>query len=333
MNRKKDWRIKRVLSNKPICGIYQLRNKINNKIYIGQSIDIERRWTYYKYNNATIFLKNAIKKYSIENFEFRILEKIDINDKTENQLRELLYEREQYWFDIEKPYKYENGYNINKTAKPNYTEKRDEEFGKKISRIKIENNHCGKPIIQYDLEGKFIKEWRSAAQIERELGYYSENISAVCLKKNYTSHRFIWRFKTEPLKKEEINNIPQVIINPTIRQYDLNGKLVATHKNSTEASLKTGISAKSAILHACSGRYKTSNGFIWKYGNKELNLDEHKRQDLRKPVLQFDLNGNFINEWESIIEASKKLNICHSGIRRSCNENYKTSGGFIWKYC
>ncbi len=33
---------KRRLNPTPICGIYSITNNINNKIYIGQSIDIER---------------------------------------------------------------------------------------------------------------------------------------------------------------------------------------------------------------------------------------------------------------------------------------------------
>ena len=33
------------MTDKPITGIYSIQNKINKKRYIGQSIDIERRWS------------------------------------------------------------------------------------------------------------------------------------------------------------------------------------------------------------------------------------------------------------------------------------------------
>ena len=33
------------------CGIYKIENKINGKVYIGQSIEIERRWQ--KHLNAS----------------------------------------------------------------------------------------------------------------------------------------------------------------------------------------------------------------------------------------------------------------------------------------
>lgn len=63
--------------NKSI-GIYKITNKINNKIYIGQSNNIKRRWSEHKkhfknYNN-NILLYKAFNKYGIDNFKFEILE-------------------------------------------------------------------------------------------------------------------------------------------------------------------------------------------------------------------------------------------------------------------
>lgn len=51
-----------------------------------------------------------------------------------------------------------------------------------------------------------------------------------------------------------------------------------------------------------------------------------------KKVNQYDLEGKFIKIWSSIVEASKKLNIKHSGICSCCDGTYKTSGGYIWRY-
>ena len=53
-----------------------IKCKINNKVYIGQSIDIERRWDQHKYGKGNIILRNAIQKYGLDNFEFLILEEI-----------------------------------------------------------------------------------------------------------------------------------------------------------------------------------------------------------------------------------------------------------------
>jgi len=52
-----------------------------------------------------------------------------------------------------------------------------------------------KPINQYDLEGKFIKTWKSGHEIKRVLGFDNRNISNACLGKLKTAYKYIWRFK------------------------------------------------------------------------------------------------------------------------------------------
>jgi len=51
-----------------------------------------------------------------------------------------------------------------------------------------------------------------------------------------------------------------------------------------------------------------------------------------KPVLQYDLEGNFIREWENGRLASQKLNINYTGLNNNCTNKTKSSGGFIWRY-
>lgn len=48
------------------------------------------------------------------------------------------------------------------------------------------------------------------------------------------------------------------------------------------------------------------------------------------PVNQYDKNGNFIKEWDSIKSAEKKLKVFN--ITKVCKGRQKTAGGFIWKY-
>lgn len=52
----------------------------------------------------------------------------------------------------------------------------------------------------------------------------------------------------------------------------------------------------------------------------------------KKPILQYDKQGNFIKEWSSISEAGKELNIHYSNIPACCKGKKKTVGGFIWRY-
>lgn len=64
-----------------ICGIYKITNTINNKVYIGQSVDIHRRWKDEKVNAFSIqsteyqtLKSKAFRKYGLENFLFEVIE-------------------------------------------------------------------------------------------------------------------------------------------------------------------------------------------------------------------------------------------------------------------
>lgn len=72
-----------------ICGIYKITSP-SGKIYIGQSIDIEKRWSYHssRFGEGCIKLSNSFKKYGVESHTFEIIEECP---------QEFLNEREIYW--------------------------------------------------------------------------------------------------------------------------------------------------------------------------------------------------------------------------------------------
>lgn len=53
---------------------------------------------------------------------------------------------------------------------------------------------------------------------------------------------------------------------------------------------------------------------------------------LKKKILQFDLDGNFLKEWECTKDIERNLSIHHSNISACCKGRLKTSGGYIWRY-
>lgn len=80
------------------CGIYKITNLINGKVYIGQSVNIEKRFISHKNagfntNNSgyNYPLYKAIRKYGLENFSFEIIEELNNN---------LLNDREKYWISF-----------------------------------------------------------------------------------------------------------------------------------------------------------------------------------------------------------------------------------------
>ena len=55
-------------------------------------------------------------------------------------------------------------------------------------------NHC-RPVLQFDREGNFIREWPSMIKVEEELGIYNQNISWCCLGKLKSAGGYLWQYK------------------------------------------------------------------------------------------------------------------------------------------
>lgn len=87
-----------------MIGIYKITNKINNKSYIGQSTNIQRRINEHRWanENSRIPFHKAIDKYGWDNFQVEILEECNLED---------LNERESYWIQFYNSYG--EGYNMN----------------------------------------------------------------------------------------------------------------------------------------------------------------------------------------------------------------------------
>ena len=84
-----------------MIGIYKIINKINGKCYIGQSTQIEKRWSKHKNTSHNQTSKaydyplyRAFRKYGIENFSFKILEECSNLE---------LNEKEKYWINYYNP--------------------------------------------------------------------------------------------------------------------------------------------------------------------------------------------------------------------------------------
>lgn len=59
---------------------------------------------------------------------------------------------------------------------------------------------------------------------------------------------------------------------------------------------------------------------------------ERQKVKLSKPVLQFTLNGQFVAEYPSIIEAYRQIGIYQQSISECCKGKRKSAGGYIWRF-
>lgn len=69
-------------------------------------------------------------------------------------------------------------------------------YGTRIERVaeKTTNGKCSKPVLQYTIDGEFVREWKSTAECGRN-GFNQGAVAACCLGKLKTYKGFIWKYK------------------------------------------------------------------------------------------------------------------------------------------
>lgn len=206
--------------------IYKITNKINNKIYIGITTrTLETRWKeHLRHSSQKIDI--AINEFGKENF---IIEQI------EECSNEMLDEREQFWISyynsfndgynltsggrdnkvIFKPNKIEevlilwnNGYGqkgiteltgLNVETVRNYLLKNGitkEDIRKRQGQLIAKSK--AKFVNQYDLNGNFIKTWKSIAEAARAFNAKTgSNITSVCKGERKSAYGYKWKYTNE----------------------------------------------------------------------------------------------------------------------------------------
>ena len=66
-------------------------------------------------------------------------------------------------------------------------------INERLSKSQI-NGKCSKIVIQYNLDGTFVREWPSAMECGRN-GYNNGHVAACCRGEQKTHKGFIWRYK------------------------------------------------------------------------------------------------------------------------------------------
>lgn len=287
--------------------IYVHVNKINNKIYIGQT---NRKNVYTRFGKNGIQYKkcpyfwNAIKKYGWNQFKHIVL-----FENLTSEMANLI--------EIELIKKYKSnipdyGYNLAKGG----------------------SNGTGeclkKEVFQYTINGDFVRKWKSATDAAQQLDILASNIGQCCRGISMTCNGFVWAYTK--LNKEYFININNPYCKK-IKQYDERGNYIQTFNSGVEASKETGINT-CLIYTSCqkNGRNTTNGKYRWTYEDVDIDKAMINGQTKQRKVCQYDLKGNKIKTWDSIHTASETLKIAHEKIVACCRYKQKTSGGFIWRY-
>lgn len=214
----------------------------NQKVYIGQTCDIKRRWHACNYTGNCYFY-NAIQKYGWENISHEILE--------DNLTLEEANEREKYYIALYQSTNSNYGYNLRMGGD-----------GGGVVIVKTEKfKERYKRVYQYTLEGDFIAEWDNLTLAAEGCGAENKitGISQCCNGKRKTAYGFQWRYeKFERLPKQKLTGVKKQII-----QKDLDGNIIQIYNSLAEARDALGMKSHKSISNVLNGLAKTAYGFLW----------------------------------------------------------------------
>jgi len=244
-----------------ICGIYKITNP-KGRIYIGQSIDIQKRKNRYKNNSCKTQTRlcRSILKYGFDKHKFEIIDYCDPKD---------LNEREAYYIDLYQCFENENGLNLRAGGGSNGGH--SEESKKKLSdKKKI-------PVLCFTSKGDFYKEYLSCREAGQEFNCTGENISTACLNnsesKTAVNHFWIQKKSYDPKihTKEFIISRFKKEFNIKVDVYDCFGKLIGTYDSISECARTlfplTEVSSTSKISQCLKGKRRKHKGYTYKFNN------------------------------------------------------------------
>ena len=290
------------MKTKTNTGLYRLTNKVNGKIYIGSSIQLDIRWA--GGNRKTLrgnyshnaHLQRAWNKYGEDAFIFDVIEYVP--DDTPIKMLQDVYE--QKWIDETNCCDSSIGYNIAKIARGGgfpMTEDAKENLrilntGRKASaetRKKISDGYMPPS----DPDGKKLK------LVECNLGDKNPMYGKFG-KEHPRARRIIQYDKSENELKiwDSVNDI----VRELKKDYP---KIV--HSN---------------IVSCCNGNLGSAYGFVWRYA------DDMKY----KRVRQLSIDGISMSEYDSVKEAAMAVDGRIDSIYKCCWNYTAMAYGFIWEY-
>lgn len=274
-------------------GIYAIRNVINERVYIGKSIHLEKRKLAHfselrkgKHGNEP--LQNAFNKYGEENFIFEILLEDDSFEDDE------LYHIEKMYILLFEADRHKKGYNIAPGGKGGFSKWTDEQRKRRS--------------IQYSGKGNpFYGKKHSAETIQKKVSNTDYSFTQTPEHRNKLSEAMKGRiFSVEHSRNKSLAQMGAK--NPMAKAVSINGKHFETITDAAEA-LGLNHSTVGGRVNSDSKRFEH-----WLYVDKENipydKVVEYSNGAIKKKCLIDGL------EYESIKKASDLLGIPTSSLRR-----------------
>lgn len=304
-----------------MTGIYKITNNINGKAYIGQSVNIHKRWKREKEDskneNSHSYnypLMKAFRKYGIENFEFTIIEECEVSE---------LNKREAYWINFYNTFF--EGYN--QTLGGDSTARQPKE---KIIGIISDLNNTGMSHKEIALKWDISVEMVQGINTGR---YWRFDTNYPLQKRKIAKTYYCQACGKEISKGSKLcldcYELTQKMISKRPEKEILTKDLYECRGNFTEIGRKYGVDGN------------TIRKWCTKYGlpNKSSDYKEKKvKKKVRAAkigVIQVDKeSGEEINRFDSASDAERSLGLsCHaSHIIEVCRGKRKTAYGYKWSF-
>ena len=244
--------------------IYKITNQKNGMVYIGSSIEVERRWRQHK--EASINEKDhhynyplmiAFRQFGIANFTFEVIDTLPDH--------QAMIKAEHDWI-IKENCVVPNGYNqTRQTDSPLL----DPAIAKEMSDTK--RVKYGKRVCEIDENKNILEIWNSLAEAGEKTGLNRFKISDVCNGKRLTTGNRIFRFLDETnniiIPIEKVNQTQSNRITKSSKKVvkmTLDGEILQVYDSIALASADTGCDS-SSISKVCNGQRNKCGGFKWQY--------------------------------------------------------------------
>lgn len=291
--------------------IYTLKHPITNEIrYIGKTKNelYLRKWQHISAatrKSVTNYNSNWVKSLLKVNLK-PIIEELDCSEDSEYACF-----LEKYWISQFKTWGFRlTNLTLGGEGTIGITPKDSVKYLKAIS------------VLQYDLTGNFIQEFKSYGDAKRYLKIKSSTAIKKAVRNKSTCFNFQWREKNN----ETLLNIGTRDFKNRIRkinQYDLQGNFIKTWNSSSEIAKHYDLWSCN-IIRACRSS-KSCGGFLWEYYEDKLNtiVLKNRSQFISKPVLVYE--NNIIKEFSKSRDAAQYLNISYKLLHAILTKKIKKS--------
>lgn len=288
--------------------IYKITNKINGKIYIGQTrYTLAHRFSQHTNNfTPSTDLHDDMRLYGVQNFTIEEVEQCDNNE---------LNIREKFW--IQHYNSYEQGYNMTRGGAGYY---------------------IGHTIYCYTLKGNLYKIYKDFAEASEDTGIDVTIIKSAVYNHGWSGGGYQWFFEEDKDNVKDLSNLSQNYgkISPLTIQYDISGNYIKTFTTIQEAEQATGV-LSSGIARCINQEINHSGGFIWRRGflgeeiPSKIPVPEFSSADLNKGKKRKVIYHTPENQviYNSLSEAARETGFSRKVITHNCQVYPRTTCGKV----